>query len=347
MGDVAAQILTLMGRELPVVATDERRRPPASEVERLLADTTKARRELGWAPVVPFDDGPRADDRVGHAARWTSTGPPSTPSELRWRGRGGPRSRSSVPPSSTRSSRSRPWRQSSSGSCPRATAGSTSRSGTASEACSRTPRGELRLWSRNGRPLLRYFPELRPLGDALPPRSAIDGEIVIIRDGALDFDAMQTRLHPAESRVNRLAGEIPATFVAFDVLVWKGKQLWERILERPPRGAGAARHAASSCRPRPPTGTRHWAGSSASRRSGSTASSRSASTSRTGRGARRGRQGETGEDGRLRRRRAPPARGRASGLQRSCSACTRTTARSTTSARPPLRPPSTTRSRRS
>jgi ATP-dependent DNA ligase len=84
--------------------------------------------------------------------------------------------------------------------------------------------GELRLWSRNARPLLRYFPELRSLEDVLPASSAIDGEIVIIRDGALDFDAMQTRLHPAESRVNRLAGEIPAVFVAFDLLVWKGKQ---------------------------------------------------------------------------------------------------------------------------
>src|SRR3990172_2915381 len=44
--------------------------------------------------------------------------------------------------------------------------------------------GELRLWSRNGRPLLRYFPELRSLGDSLPPRSALDGESVIVRDGA-------------------------------------------------------------------------------------------------------------------------------------------------------------------
>src|SRR5262245_44759085 len=51
--------------------------------------------------------------------------------------------------------------------------------------------GEIRLWSRNGRPLLRYFPELAPLGDLLPPRSALDGEIVIERDGVLDFDAMQ------------------------------------------------------------------------------------------------------------------------------------------------------------
>ena len=90
--------------------------------------------------------------------------------------------------------------------------------------------GELRLWSRNARPLLRYFPELREAGETLPPRTALDGEIVIVRDGALDFDAMQTRLHPAESRINRLAGEIPATFVAFDVLVWKGKQLWKRPL---------------------------------------------------------------------------------------------------------------------
>ena len=56
--------------------------------------------------------------------------------------------------------------------------------------------GELALWSRKERPLLRYFPELRPLGDLLPPDSALDGEIVIARDGALDFDAMQTRLHP-------------------------------------------------------------------------------------------------------------------------------------------------------
>jgi ATP-dependent DNA ligase len=90
--------------------------------------------------------------------------------------------------------------------------------------------GELRLWSRNARPLLRYFPELRPLGKLLPPMSALDGEIVISRDGVLDFDAMQTRLHPAESRVNKLAAEIPAEFIAFDVLVWKGEEIWKRPL---------------------------------------------------------------------------------------------------------------------
>ncbi len=91
--------------------------------------------------------------------------------------------------------------------------------------------GELALWSRNGRPLLRYFPELRPLGDLLPPHSALDGEIVIARDGRLDFDAMQMRLHPAESRVRKLAAELPATFVAFDLLLWDGKPVHERPIE--------------------------------------------------------------------------------------------------------------------
>jgi len=92
--------------------------------------------------------------------------------------------------------------------------------------------GELALWSRNGRPLLRYFPELREVGESMPPHSALDGEIVIARGGALDFDAMQTRLHPAESRVRKLSGEIPATFVAFDLLLWKGKPVHERPVEK-------------------------------------------------------------------------------------------------------------------
>ncbi|HXF97737.1 MAG TPA: ATP-dependent DNA ligase [Gaiellaceae bacterium] len=90
--------------------------------------------------------------------------------------------------------------------------------------------GELRLWSRNARPLLRYFPELGPLGDLLPPRSALDGEIVVERDGVLDFDALQMRLHPAESRIRKLAAEIPARFVAFDLLVWEGDEVWRRPL---------------------------------------------------------------------------------------------------------------------
>jgi ATP-dependent DNA ligase len=91
--------------------------------------------------------------------------------------------------------------------------------------------GELALWSRNERPLLRYFPELRPLGDLLPPSSAIDGEIVIARDGVLDFDSMQMRLHPAESRVKRLSAEIPAIYIAFDLLLWDGKPVHREPLE--------------------------------------------------------------------------------------------------------------------
>jgi ATP-dependent DNA ligase len=92
--------------------------------------------------------------------------------------------------------------------------------------------GELALWSRKERPLLRYFPELAPLGELLPPHSALDGEIVIARKGVLDFDAMQMRLHPAESRVRKLSQEIPAEFVAFDILLWNGKPLHDLPLEK-------------------------------------------------------------------------------------------------------------------
>jgi ATP-dependent DNA ligase len=92
--------------------------------------------------------------------------------------------------------------------------------------------GELALWSRKERPLLRYFPELRELGNKLPPHSALDGEIVIARDGVLDFDSMQMRLHPAESRVQKLSKEIPAEFIAFDVLLWKGKPIHELPLAK-------------------------------------------------------------------------------------------------------------------
>jgi len=92
--------------------------------------------------------------------------------------------------------------------------------------------GGLRLWSRNGRPLLRYFPELEEVGKLLPPDSALDGEIIIARDGRLEFDQLQLRLHPAESRIKRLAAEIPAEFVAFDILVWKGEPLHKLPLKK-------------------------------------------------------------------------------------------------------------------
>src|SRR5437016_6244143 len=90
--------------------------------------------------------------------------------------------------------------------------------------------GALGLWSRNGRPLLRYFPELRPLGERMPPHSALDGEIVIEQDGRLEFDLMQLRLHPAESRIRKLSAETPAKFIAFDVLLWNGEPLHQRPL---------------------------------------------------------------------------------------------------------------------
>ena len=111
---------------------------------------------------------------------------------------------------------------------------------------------ELALWSRNERPLLRYFPELRPLGEALPPHTALDGEIVIEREGHLDFDAMQMRLHPAESRVRKLAAEIPAQYVVFDLLLWDGDEVWRRPLEE--RRAELAERAPENIRLSPFTG---------------------------------------------------------------------------------------------
>jgi len=92
--------------------------------------------------------------------------------------------------------------------------------------------GGLRLWSRNGRPLLRYFPELEEVGALLPAESALDGEIIISRKGRLEFDQLQLRLHPAESRIKRLAAEIPADYVAFDLLVWKGEAVHQLPMQQ-------------------------------------------------------------------------------------------------------------------
>lgn len=84
---------------------------------------------------------------------------------------------------------------------------------------------EVSVQSRNGRPLGRYFPELR-----FPDTPCVlDGEIVIGDvDGRQDFEALQTRLHPAASRVERLSREIPAVFVAFDLLEIDGRSLLDR-----------------------------------------------------------------------------------------------------------------------
>ncbi|MDA0162948.1 ATP-dependent DNA ligase [Solirubrobacter ginsenosidimutans] len=79
----------------------------------------------------------------------------------------------------------------------------------------------LEIHSRNGKPMARYFPDLTAALKAfLPPRCVVDGEIVVIDPATrrLDFFALQQRVHPAASRVDRLALETPASFIAFDLL---------------------------------------------------------------------------------------------------------------------------------
>src|SRR5262249_47800744 len=75
------------------------------------------------------------------------------------------------------------------------------------------------IQSRDEKPLDRYFPELLgPSKAQLPARCVLDGEIVIAQPDGLDFVALQLRLHPAESRVKMLSGQIPASIVFFDLL---------------------------------------------------------------------------------------------------------------------------------
>ncbi|GAB4585941.1 ATP-dependent DNA ligase [Nocardia sp. IFM 10818] len=88
---------------------------------------------------------------------------------------------------------------------------------------------EIELGSRNDRPLTRYFPELvELLGKALPDKCVLDGEIVVVTENGLDFDTLQQRLHPAASRVAKLAAETPASFVGFDLLALGAEDLTER-----------------------------------------------------------------------------------------------------------------------
>ena len=92
------------------------------------------------------------------------------------------------------------------------------------------------IHSRNGKPMARYFPDLVAAFRAqLPRRCTVDGEIVVISDGRLDFFSLQQRVHPAASRVDRLAGETPASFIAFDLLDAPDATV--------PRAAGRARGA--------------------------------------------------------------------------------------------------------
>ena len=86
--------------------------------------------------------------------------------------------------------------------------------------------GDVFIQSRDLRPLDRYFPELHDaLLAALPDGCVVDGEIVIATPHGLDFDALQLRLHPAASRVAKLAQETPSSFVAFDLLAVDGRDL--------------------------------------------------------------------------------------------------------------------------
>ncbi|HTY29972.1 ATP-dependent DNA ligase [Mycobacterium sp.] len=88
---------------------------------------------------------------------------------------------------------------------------------------------EVELGSRNERPMTRYFPELVAAVRAeLPQRCVIDGEIVVATEHGLDFEALQQRIHPADSRVRMLAEKTPASFIAFDLLALGGDDYTRR-----------------------------------------------------------------------------------------------------------------------
>jgi len=87
---------------------------------------------------------------------------------------------------------------------------------------------DVHLQSRNGKPMNRYFPEVAEQVLALSAqRLVLDGEIVVVRDGVQEFDLLSQRIHPAASRVKRLAEEYPAAFVAFDLLAVDDESLLE------------------------------------------------------------------------------------------------------------------------
>ncbi len=91
--------------------------------------------------------------------------------------------------------------------------------------------GEVTLSSRDDRPMARYFPEVVAMLAAIPTGDLVaDGELILLRNGALAFEELQLRLHPAESRVRMLANEIPASLVLFDLLEAGGHDLLARPL---------------------------------------------------------------------------------------------------------------------
>ncbi|WP_127794062.1 ATP-dependent DNA ligase [Agromyces sp. LHK192] len=88
---------------------------------------------------------------------------------------------------------------------------------------------EVVLGSRNEKPMTRYFPELvEQLRRNLPDRCVVDGEIILVVEGRLEFEVLQQRIHPADSRVRMLAEQTPASFVAFDLLALGGDDLTGR-----------------------------------------------------------------------------------------------------------------------
>jgi ATP-dependent DNA ligase len=113
---------------------------------------------------------------------------------------------------------------------------------------------DVELGSRNERPMTRYFPELiEAIKAELPDRCVIDGEIVIATESGLDFEALQQRIHPANSRVTMLAEKTPASFVAFDLLAlddddYTGRPFAQRraALEQALGGGGASVHLTPS-----------------------------------------------------------------------------------------------------
>src|SRR5829696_6652949 len=93
---------------------------------------------------------------------------------------------------------------------------------------------EVELGSRNEKPLTRYFPEVvEAVRAQMPARVVLDGEIVIAGADGLDFEALLQRIHPADSRVRRLAEQTPASLVTFDLLALGDESLIERpLIER-------------------------------------------------------------------------------------------------------------------
>ena len=120
----------------------------------------------------------------------------------------------------------RRWRRCLPPSCPKARAGNTSPNGMASAASHFAMATTITLTSKSGKPLARYFPEVVEMLRGLKTRQfLLDGELIIPVGDALSFDALQLRLHPAESRVRKLAAATPAELMAFDLLELDGKSL--------------------------------------------------------------------------------------------------------------------------